>query len=267
MCIFFISGTLPLAETAESEPAEGSVPETAKRAFSLASRAAGAASAISGTAVCFPPISGISIAAAPVSGSTLLHDLLISPLDFLKLLLCLRFIGVVDIGIRMIPAAQCLICLFYLFLGSISAYTKYTVRVIHICLFFRDCRSQNGPCTMYRLSGPCLVSSTFIRHPHIFRRITESDFSLSCLCRSCRKAGFQGLPRCRSSWRISLHGTKNGAFRFPGVQTMSMLPCRLPLAALPPNGPVSAPYAGIQNIAENFHIFQNGQTLELLTAF
>ena len=59
-----------------------------------------------------------------------LHDLLIRRLNLLELFFRLSLVGIIDIGIGMIFSAQDLICFFDFFLGSISAHSQDTIRII-----------------------------------------------------------------------------------------------------------------------------------------
>ena len=86
--------------------------------------------------VAAPRIRPAAVAVPTVTGSLLLHDLLIGILDFLELLLRLRLIGIVDIGVRMVSAAQCLVCFFDFLLGGVPAHSEHTIWIVHIFLVF-----------------------------------------------------------------------------------------------------------------------------------
>ena len=84
-------------------------------------------------------VGGISVAAVAAArrcasgGSVFLfiHDLLVGLLNLFEFFLRLSFIGVVDIGVRMIFPAQCPVCFFYFLSAGISGNTQHFIWILH----------------------------------------------------------------------------------------------------------------------------------------
>ena len=59
----------------------------------------------------------------------LVHDLLISLLHELEHLLRLVLVGIIDIRVGMVFAAQLAVCFFYFIIGCVSGYSQDLIRI------------------------------------------------------------------------------------------------------------------------------------------
>ena len=117
MAVLLISGLAAAIGAAKS-------PEAAEPA--KASEAAITSGAVASAASC------ASTALIAVAFRSFLHNLLVSLLYFLKPLLRLILVRIIDICVRMIFPAQGLICFFYILFRCASGNAQDLIRVTHV---------------------------------------------------------------------------------------------------------------------------------------